>query len=258
MKPIVVFAGVDGKAGTTMIAQSVAEWITEHLEDRSVLLLSLHGRPGTNYIDQKTPCLDEIRIPLENNLLNKQDLIAASKRNKKLYQIGGVASLLDRRRFSVDIVSRLLRLLKDDFDLIIIDAGNEMDDGLTIGALQNASCFFCIVAQQESYLDQFTVLADIYKQLEVEVSSIIVNQFEPKDSYGLPYIAKRLDIDPTSLIPVMADRNGRMAEKKKQTLLHCGEKQYSLDIATVAMSVLEHCGISQEPAKRRKGWKSFI
>jgi Flp pilus assembly CpaE family ATPase len=258
MKPIVVFAGVDGKVGTTMIAQSVAEWITENLEDRRVLLLSLHGRPGTNYVDKKTPSLDDIRIPLENNLLNKKDLIAASKRSKRLCQIGGVASLLDRRRFSVEVASRLLRLLEEDFELILIDAGNELDDGLTIGALQNASCFFCIVAQQESCLNQFTVLADIYKQLEVDVSRFIVNQYDPKDSYGLSYIAKRLDIDPALLIPVAFDRNGRMAEKKKQTLLHCGEKQYSFDIATVAMSVLEHCGFSQEPAKRRKGWKSFI
>jgi len=258
MKPIIAFAGVDGKSGTTMIAQSVAEWIAENLGDKRVLLLALHGKPGTNYTDKKTPCLDEIRIPLENNVLNKHDLIASSKRSRRLYQIGGVTSMLERRRFTTETVSRLLRLLEDDFEVIVIDAGNELDDGLTIGALQNASCFFCIVSQKESYLDNFTVLTDIYKQLEVDVSMIIVNHYDTKDSYGLSYIAKRLDLDPASLLPVVGDRNGRMAEKTKQSLLQCGEKQFGVDIGAVAMTVLEHCGFPQEPTKRRKGWKGFI
>ena len=257
MKPIIVFTGVDAKAGTTMIAQSVSEWIVENQADKKVLLLSLHGRPGTNYTDKKPPCLDEIRIPLENNVLNKQELIGYSRQIKGLHQIGGVTSILDRRRYTADTAASLISIVEDAFDLIVIDAGNELDNGLTVGALKSASWVFCVVTQQESYLDRFKAIAGIYSQLGIKAPTLIINLYDVKDSYGLSYIAKRLDTDPTSLLPVTLDRNGRTAEKSKQTLLRCGEKQFGFDIAAVALTVLERCGYPSEPRKRRTGWKSF-
>jgi len=139
----------------------------------------------------------------------------------------------------------------------VIDAGNELDNGLTVGALKAAKWVFCIVTQQESYLERYTAIAGIYGQLGIAVSTLIINQYDAKDSYGLSYIAKRLDADPVSLLPVNLDRNGRLAEKSRQTLLRCGEKQFGFDVAAVAMTVLERCGYPSEPRKRRKGWKSF-
>lgn len=44
MSKMYAFHGADNKTGTTMITQSVAEFIADNLKDIKIMMISLHGR----------------------------------------------------------------------------------------------------------------------------------------------------------------------------------------------------------------------
>lgn len=257
MNDMFAFHGVDHKVGTTMLTQSVAEMISEHNKELKVMLLHLNGRPGLEYAGSIGETVEGIKLYLDNHLLQKGGWIPSCKKSGNLYQLGGVKSVGLSRHFSPASAAYLLDVIADEFDLILVDAGNDLDNGLAVGALERIPNRYCILTQQESMLKQYEENKTLYDQLGLPFSHIIVNKFYKQDPYTLDYIGKRLSLSLDQLQKVELTNKDRLAEMEYRTLISYGDSNYNADILLIANHLLKQSNLSPIQSKRMSKWKLF-
>ena len=140
---VFAFFGADSKVGVTSIAQAAAVNLSKRHKNKSVLMLFLDGQTGFDWIDTTyiKNCLADIKVSLKNNLLTPANL----KENcyqyaYNLYMLKGEIAIKDNVYYHQNEINSLINLCKDNFDFVIIDAGNTMNLQLrmTYSALINS------------------------------------------------------------------------------------------------------------------------
>lgn len=256
MKNVHVFHGVDSKSGTTMISQSVAEYLAGSLSQAKVITLSLHGRPGTEYVERVGETVEGLKLHLGNEMLNVERLMENCRRKDNLYQIGGVCSIDQVRAFTPEMCLYLLKSISPVFELVIVDGGNEIDNPLTLGALQATENIYCVLSQQEAMLNRYELLKPYYQKMGIEFSTYILNKFIPSDPRSVAYVEKRLE-QKNTVLKVDWTGHERLAETERKTLLSYGDNKFSKSIHAVANMVLINSSLPPISRERKKPWKPF-
>lgn len=257
MGNIHVFHGVDSKSGTTMISQSVAEFLAEKMKSARIIFLALHGRPGTEYIEKVGETVEGLKIHLGNEMLNMDKLMENCRRKNNLYQVGGVLSLEQVRAFTPEMCNYLLNSISPIFDLVIVDSGNDIDNPLTLGALAMSDNIYCVISQQESMLNRYELLRPYYEKLGIKFSAYLLNKFIASDPRTVAYVEKRLGSE-SRVIKVNWSDYERLAESEKKTLLNCGDSKFIKSIHIVANMILSNSRMAAVSEERKKIWKLFI
>lgn len=258
MNNVYVFHGADGKTGTTMITQSVAEYISSKRNKIKIMMVSMHGRPGTEYVDRVGESIEGIRLHLDNKLLNTLKLVEGCRKSDNFYMLGGVESIEKVRDYRPEMAVYLLEKLSGVFDLVFVDSGNDIDNALAVGALESTENRYCIITQQESILRRYELTQPLYKRLGIEFTSYIVNKHSDTDLYNLRYIEKRLRITPERLIRVGISGYERQAESEKRTLLYYKNDRFCKDIHSLANRILCRSQIASIDMERKRKWRHFI
>lgn len=258
MKNIHVFHGADGKIGTTMITQSVAEYIASKRRDLKVMMISLHGRPGTEYVHKVGESVEGIRLHLDSRVLNTDKLIEECRITDNFHILGGVESIEQVRDYRPDMAVYLLESLEGVFDLIFVDAGNDIDNALAVGALEHAEDRYCVITQQESILRRYESIKFFYDRLGISFSSFIVNKHTDVDPYDLRYIEKRLGLPPERLVKVGVSGYERRAESERRTLLYYKNDEFCRDIHGIANRILYKAQMAPIIDERKKRWRASI
>ncbi|MGI6732831.1 MAG: hypothetical protein ACOX4J_01465 [Anaerovoracaceae bacterium] len=258
MSNMYAFHGADAKTGTTMITQSVAEFIADNVKDIKIMMISLHGRPGTEYVDRVGESIEGIKLHLSNRLLDPGRVIEGCRRSDNFYMLGGVESIGQVRSYHPDMAEYLLESMESEFDLILADTGNEIDNGLAVGALERIEERYCVITQQESILSRYERIRPVYERLGIDFSSYIVNKYDMQDPCDLRYIGERLSISRERLLKVEASGYERQAELDHRTLLSYKNEAYCKDIRLIANRILEHAQMDPVHVERKKKWPPFI
>ncbi len=257
MKNIHVFHGADSKSGTTMISQSVAEFLAKNMKADRVMLVSLHGRPGTEYTEKVGESIDNLKIHLANEMLDLDALLENSRRKDGLHQIGGVAELEGRKVYTPQMCSYLLKSISPIFKLVIVDSGNDLDNPLSLGALTGSKNLYCVFSQQETALSRFEMMKPYYDKLEIRFSTFILNKFLSGDPISVPYVRKRLSLE-GEIFKVEKSSQDRVAEREKKTLLNLSDSRFISNIQELSNKVLANADLPFILKERKKTWMPFI
>lgn len=258
MSKVVVFHGIDHKVGTTLLVQSVAEWIAKEQKHLSVMMISMNARKSTEYVREVTESIENFRIQLDNRMLDANQIMKLCQWKSNLYLLSGIGSQLDHRSYHPDHAGYLLRMLEDQVDLILIDSGNEIDHGLAVGALAHSQNRFLILTQQESMLHRYEQLNDLYQELSIQFSGFIINKFQTSDPYNLSYIQKRTGI-PTSIMKTISyTEYYRQAEMEYRSLVSYQDARMQADLAGLSREVMSVALVPSTEKKRKISWKNFI
>lgn len=258
MNNIYAFHGADGKTGTTMITQSLAEHIAANCKNIKIMMVSMHGRPGTEYVDRVGESIEGIRLHLDNKLLNALKLAECCRKSDNFFMLGGVESVEKVRDYRPEMAVYLLEKLSSIFDLILVDSGNDIDNALAVGTLECTENRYCIITQQESILRRYEITEPIYRKLGIAFTSYIVNKHSDSDPYNLRYIEKRLNIAPEQLVKIGVSGYERQAELEKKTLLYYGNDKFCKDIHALANRILCRAQIASIDDGRKRKWLPFI
>ncbi|WP_324823734.1 hypothetical protein [Sinanaerobacter sp. ZZT-01] len=261
MKNLIAFHGSDHKAGTTMISQSVAELIAKNRKEIKVLWIVLGLGDGREYKNAVSRSLEDFRLQIYSHILSSEEVTAAAKLSKNLFMLGGIKNFSEQRLYFPEHAKYFLECIMDEFDLIIADCGNDIDNGLAIGALENAALLYMMIPQKESGLHQYEIKSDFYSRLKLNQTSMILSHFYDEDPITLHYTAKRLGIPYEDIFKVQESGVGRQAERDKKNLLFYDDTNYKKDIFRIADSILRHCELGcldMETGKRKKRWINFI
>jgi hypothetical protein len=257
MSEYYIFHGVDNKVGTTMTALSVAEAAAEKLPDRKVAFLAMNGRESTEYAREGAESVDALKSRLESRLLGEEELTERCLRVKNLFMLGGVANEEEERYYTPESASCLLDVAGRAFDVIVVDSGNRLDNGLAFGALLYDTNRFLVLTQQETALSRWERRRALYEKLCVAPKAYILNNYIEKDVYPADYVARRL-AEERRFHCLRFTRDGRQAEIERKTLWASASEGFADDVADLASAIIDDYPAEPAARRRRKRWKSFI
>ncbi|HEY8402154.1 MAG TPA: hypothetical protein VIK89_12885 [Cytophagaceae bacterium] len=255
-KNIAVFLGTDSKVGTTMVTQCIAETIAKYSKAR-VALLFLNGQPSTDYIQDRDNVLglDSIKVKVINKILSDSELIGAFiKLSDNLYALPGAKSILDVRYFSNDHIENLIQLTSKLFDVVLVDAGHKIFNGMTIGSVNSTPHKYLITTQQDSALRNFErTCSQVFSELDIDPKDflLIVNKF-----VHLPelYTSSQLaNLYKTSLIGTIDFVDyGWQAEKDQKSLLNYDITSLNKQILELSKIIASQMGVELTITKEVK------
>jgi cellulose biosynthesis protein BcsQ len=259
MEKIFVIHGVDHKVGTTMLSQSIAQTISNSYPSKRILLLFLNGRKSTEYIKEETGSIENIKIRLDNLMIDGSEIESFSLRRGNLFILAGIGKMEEERLYMPENVDYLLSEIKNNFDLIIIDSGSNLDNGLAIGALRYSENRILVITQQETALKRYEELMPTYSLLGFEFKKLLINKYFIEDPYDREYITKRLKKDKNSVHFVKQNNNYRLAEATNKSLLEFKDDIYLKDILEISNWILQVAGLDKiNKLKRINKWINFI
>ncbi|HKM28128.1 MAG TPA: hypothetical protein VJY37_00435 [Anaerovoracaceae bacterium] len=176
MERVFVFFGGDTQVGTTMIAQSVAEVLGKM--GKSVLLVLAGSEYGTDYINANLDMsLDDIKSNIASNQLRVEDVKGIMYEHNDVMVLPGIKNITTIKYYSTDDMAILLSPLEKAYDYIIVDAGSNIQFGLTVSALKHAGRRYYVVTQQEKCLRRFKNLYETVLNPLGYCGKLIINKF---------------------------------------------------------------------------------
>ncbi|MEF9921722.1 MAG: hypothetical protein RR313_07025 [Anaerovoracaceae bacterium] len=154
MKKIITFFGGDSQVGTTMIAQSVAEIIAKG--GNRVALIMASSEYGLDYIDQNQDLsLDDLKTNITNNHLTVEDVKGIMFEHNDISIVPGIKNITTLKYYGEDDIEIMIKPLEKNYDFIIIDAGNNVQYGLSMSALKHSEKRYYVITQQEKSVRRF-------------------------------------------------------------------------------------------------------
>lgn len=254
MSGIYTFFGVDNKCGTSMVCQSVAEYIAGEMPDWNVLLIHTEGDVGTGYAACSGESTGRIRPGLSKGLFDSQEVVARSQWQKNLHFIAGADPLEEEGKYHPDLSNALLRRLKNCFDLILCDSGSQIENGLALGSLFAADGIFLVMVQAEGAVRRFERLIRLYLKLNVSTMGCLINRFREKSPYTPAYLRERLDQFPGAFYTVGESPMGILAETEGRSLMNYRDRAFRKDVCRIGDLILADAGAQRVPEKGRASW----
>lgn len=254
MSGIYTFFGVDHKCGTSMLCQSVAEFIAKEIPDWKVLVIHTEGASGNDYASGAGESMDRIRPELAEGLIDPQEIMARSKWQDNLYYILGADPLDGDGKYHPNLSDQLLKQLRHCFDLILCDSGSQIGHGLALGSLFAADGIFLVMTQSESAVRRFERLMPLYQKLNVSTLGCLINRYQDENPYTLGYLRKRLDQFWGDFFVVSESPLGLVAEAEGRSLIHYRDKNFGKDVRSTANLILRNAGAAPITEGSRRPW----
>lgn len=227
---VFTFFGADSKVGTTSIVQNVGENLAKRHKSKNILMLFLDGQTGFDWVESSyiKTCLADIKVALKNKLLSSSNLKENCYRYMpNFYMLKGELEIKDNIFYHQDEINELINLCKENFDFIIIDAGNTMNLQLrmTYSALINSDNKILITDQlPKSYEMYIKGKNQILRDLAIDdfrfmvlnkymKNNILLKKEEIVDKYNLPIISTLPYID--FYYQAAAEKNASLFEVEK-------------------------------------------
>ena len=258
MSHIIVFHGIDHKAGCTMVSQSVAELIAKEKKELAVLFAALNGRRSAGYVKEKTATMDDYKIQLKSGIGVDKNTLSPTRKTENLYIVAGVEREEEVRYYLPDMAQTFIESLCKKFDLLIIDAGSEIDNGLAFGALKTKSLKYLIMEQCEGSLTRHEKMKEIYERLDIGFDRYVINKHFENDPLTVKYVSSRLNVENALFMCVSNAEGGRASEMEYRTLLETAEGKYRTDILKIANDIMAAANFESIKLKRKRAWNSFM
>lgn len=244
---IITFFGADSKVGTTMIAQSTAELLAKNT-GLKVGLLFLNNNPSNYYIRKKDKLgIDGIKNKLFNNILTSSELVDSCLQTApNLYILTGVEYLLDARQYQPEYIDRLIKLAAERLNIIIIDAGSNIDSGIAIAALNATKYRYLVTTQQENIRKNFErIERQVLKQLQIDSSSfmLVLNKYVSSNNiYSAVQLAELYRVALAVHIPNL-DLLGWQAEFDQKSLLDYEQSDYNKQLDNLSRLIASQMNV---------------
>lgn len=247
----IVFFGADSKVGTTMTAHSCAQMLAKNT-NLKVGLLFLNDDIGTHYVksnEDQSSGLDEIKTKLFNNILSPEELLQICIQDSNLYILRGVNNLLDQRFYHPEHVEMITDICSRVFDLLIIDAGENIHNALTIGSLKSSKLKYLVTTQQEvtrkAYEQKYS---QVLRSLQYKPNDFLLigNKYIKSNSiYNGKQLADLYKMNLATTLPHL-EFLGWQAEIEQKTLLQLNSEEYTYQIDQLCILMAKQLHINYQ------------
>lgn len=246
-KKIISFFGADSKVGTTMVSQCVAEMLSQNT-NISICLMFLNECKGTNYINKRVVYnLDNIRAKLANELIAEKDILDISINYKNnLSILPGPLDILNMRYYHPEDIEKLISIVENIYDVVIIDSGCRLDCALSVASLNTTVHKVLVTTQQNNSFKNFERISQqIFDLMDINQKEfmLIINKYinsgflfsknELADMYSMVFLGR---------LPFLSDL-GLKAEFKETSLLSFNNELFNNSIDSICKILAEKINI---------------
>lgn len=240
MGSVFTFMGADHRCGTSMISLCAAEHISKQKADWNILLIHSEAKSGDEYTPRLSANMELISPYISEELIDADEIKAKSKYKNNLYIIGGANDPLSSSKYNPDKFSIFLESCSENFDLIICDAGSEIEHGLAVGAIVSAKRMYVVAAQRESAFKRIEWYEGVLNQLRSGYDYCVINNYKTDSAYSLQYCANRLGIEMEKILRVGSSPYGDIAEIQEKSLLGFKSTSFKRDIDRLTQNILDN------------------
>ena len=218
MSEVITFFGADSSVGTTMLAQSVAEKLSEK---GKTLFIMASSRPAMDFYKaggDYVRSIDELRPMLRSGNISIRDILGICYKTGKIYILPPPTDIIRVRQFFESDLRTILDLAKIEFDYIVIDGGCDLQYPLGVSSLTLASKVFIVIKQSEKSLRGFKFLSETFLNPLCIVYDVVLNQYDETFMYYRLEKIKRLLKD-LRIFTVCNIERGEEAELRMETLM---------------------------------------
>ena len=140
----------------------------------------MDGYTGTDYLKGSfTGDLDKIKLKLLTRVLDISDILSECMEFDNLYVLSGVKNFIYRREYGMDDVEFLVNILSQNFDVVILDAGCNIESALCLGSLCATKNRYLITTPQSKSLTNFNIIYAVLDKLYLNSFSLITQVSQP-------------------------------------------------------------------------------
>lgn len=243
MGRVITFHGTDHKTGVSQTALGTAESLAENYPFLKVLLIHTEARSGLEYAPQIRETLESVRPYLLDRVLDGRDEGEKAQYKGSLSIIGGDETPGSAEGYLPEMAEYMLDAFAEAFDVVLCDAGSELEHAMALGALFSADRIYYVLSQSEVCFRRTERLQPIYRQLDLPESRYILCDYDKNSPFNAAYSAKRLETDPDEIFCVRSSRKGSDAEIEARSLYSYKESIYRRDIDAIAADIVQTFGL---------------
>ncbi len=256
---VFTFFGADSKVGTTMITQSVAEFVAKNT-DLKVLTIFLSGKCSNYYNNiDNPPTLDILKTKLFSEILSEKDVLNNCVKVKdNLYMLFGISMFLERRQYHPKHIATLLKIIKTNFDVVLVDAGSKIELGCAMGAVHETNHRYLVTTTSLNALTDYTALRQqVLNRLKIENTKFIINKYSYGEVYTGEELARLYCSDYLTTVPKL--EKSLECEYDKKTLLSFEDTEYNESIENIACDIFDSLNVHYDKkyVQKEKFFKRF-
>ncbi|AQQ55351.1 P-loop NTPase family protein [Planococcus lenghuensis] len=239
---VVTFFSSNGNTGLTNTVFSVGQAIAKRTHAK-VGVLCLSGLDdSTDYFTDPPAYLDTLKPRLAGKMLGDDaDFLSRFKEveDGQLFILAGNSSRRLDRVYTVSEIGYLIERAKEVFDIVLIDAGSQLDNAQSVQAIYAADFRYAVLTQQPKSIKRYLQLqGDILSALSIkrEHVTFILNQYQEKATLmSEKQIAKEVDVPEMFTLPYTD--HGVISEIENRILYAYQQPKYQDAVNQLADSI---------------------
>ncbi|MGN7299767.1 ParA family protein [Ferdinandcohnia sp. SAFN-114] len=266
-KRIIGLFATHSGAGSTTTTLNLARSLSQRIEER-VLVLSLNSWDAADYFyHYNGHYLNDLKVDLKTNNLTPARLSEAVAHHLSFYHLAGNRDIKMQRFYQPSEIEHLIKVAKEVFDVILIDAGTHFDTAPTVQSYLSSTLKFLVTTQEEKgYRGYFPY---VFQQL-IEPSGgnsedfmLVVNKYQPANTLiDEKALEEELGMTKVATLPDMGDL-GSMAAFQKKLLYDMSDSFYTKNVDLLSNLIVSECKLTEkefirEEKKEKKGLFSFF
>ncbi|WP_430510686.1 AAA family ATPase [Gottfriedia solisilvae] len=260
-KNVIAIHGTHRQAGTTQIALGLATSLTE-LNMKNILVIGLNPyNPGMipNINIQKGHTLDNVYKMIQSGVISEfENLKKYFTKVGTIEYLVGNTNLYDAPSYNGEPIKKIINLVKDHYDQVILDIGSYYDNYLPITGLQHADTHILVATQEfistyeyknwkDSVLDKF--------EFNPTYSHLVINKHASNLTKSAKQVESELNIPILAYIPFFPEYAD--AEYTNGFIYAFSDKWFNAEINTIAKSIIHSHVHDDVPVEKKQRWKIF-
>ena len=120
-----------------------------------------------------------------------------------IWYIGEPENIIASGTYKPDVAQKLIEHARDEFDYVIVDAGENLNNGLTMGALNvEDKDLITVLNQRESNVKGLEMRLKLLVKMGIEIGKLLMNMYDGTDPYDIKYMSERLGMDKGDIISI--------------------------------------------------------
>lgn len=250
---VICFRGTTRHVGTTMIAESIAQYVNNNT-DMSVALLSFTLTKGLEYNGFSPMSLDSILSRVEAKILTEESIKkelavteddAAEDETKNIYYMQGFNEITEYDSIKI---SEIITIASKAFDLVILDLGG-MPTRMMQPLLKKAKSSYVITTPNIKAISEFNSNG-VEQQLNISEYKVIVNKNGLYNGYSKTYMKNNFDFDVIGVLPNSAYAFD--AEIEYKPLINYDDYNYKKAFVQLSRNIAYDNGIRMSEKDKRR------
>ncbi|RJX40935.1 hypothetical protein D3P09_02650 [Paenibacillus pinisoli] len=247
---VITFIGALSQVGLTATVLSLAETLAQNTSEVKVGVLGFNcANPGDGFLSYKGSYLNQLHA--QSEVLSAEELVSNMHRHDSGFcYLAGNTDLTKKYRYPSESAQHIIQAAKEAFDLVLIDAGEAVDNNLCLQALMHADMRVLVTTTQPTAIMQWRRQHEMLQLVAPNLSFMLL--INKGDANGGKSMEQRLKMPLLGWIPAIA--SGYECELEQRLLTTTDSVKYSEQIFQITKLIQIRFDFEAVSQQQKSSW----